>query len=87
MAFTKITYSPGDVLTSEQMNNIQDVIIKNEGNIEHHITNQNNPHNVTPQQIGAAPSFESGITTLSSHQYGNELPTAGTKGRIFFRKA
>lgn len=30
--------------------------------------------------------FAAGITVLSSNQYGNELPTAGTAGRIFFKK-
>ena len=35
---------------------------------------------------GKANTFESGITILSSHQYGPELPTAGNKGRIFFKK-
>ena len=54
MAFQKITYQPGDVLTSEQMNNIQDVIGKNEGNIDSHIANKSNPHGTTPSQIGAA---------------------------------
>ena len=29
--------------------------------------------------------FASGETVLSSYQYGTELPTAGTKGRIFFK--
>lgn len=30
--------------------------------------------------------FAAGATILSSHQYGDTLPTAGTKGRIFFKK-
>lgn len=30
--------------------------------------------------------FAAGATVLSSHQYGDTLPTAGTKGRIFFKK-
>lgn len=30
--------------------------------------------------------FAEGATILSSHQYGDTLPTAGTKGRIFFKK-
>ena len=30
--------------------------------------------------------FADGWTVLSSYQYGNTLPTAGTKGRIFFKK-
>lgn len=35
---------------------------------------------------GLANLFASGITVLSSHQYGDTLPAAGTKGRIFFKK-
>ena len=30
--------------------------------------------------------FASGATVLSSYQYGDSLPTAGTVGRIFFKK-
>jgi hypothetical protein len=30
--------------------------------------------------------FAAGATVLSSNQYGAELPAAGTKGRIFFKK-
>ena len=30
--------------------------------------------------------FASGNTVLSSYQYGDILPTAGTKGRIFFKR-
>lgn len=30
--------------------------------------------------------FASGETVLSSYQYGDELPEAGTVGRIFFKK-
>ena len=30
--------------------------------------------------------FDAGSTILSSHQYGDTLPAAGTKGRIFFKK-
>lgn len=53
MAYTKQNYQPGDVLTAEQMNKIQDAVIVNEGNIEGHIENKDNPHGVTPAQIGA----------------------------------
>ena len=35
---------------------------------------------------GKANTFASGITVLSSHQYGTSLPAAGNKGRIFFVK-
>ena len=30
--------------------------------------------------------FASGITVLSSYQYGDKLPTAGVRGRIFFKR-
>ena len=35
---------------------------------------------------GLANLFASGITVLSENQYGDELPTAGTAGRIFFKR-
>lgn len=35
---------------------------------------------------GLANLFASGATVLSSYQYGDTLPAAGTKGRIFFKK-
>lgn len=35
---------------------------------------------------GLANLFASGATVLSSYQYGDELPKAGVKGRIFFKR-
>ncbi len=35
---------------------------------------------------GLANLFASGATVLSSYQYGDELPEAGVKGRIFFKR-
>ena len=35
---------------------------------------------------GLANLFAAGATVLSSNQYGDELPEAGTVGRIFFKK-
>lgn len=35
---------------------------------------------------GLANLFASGVTVLSNYQYGDELPAAGTKGRIFFKR-
>lgn len=52
MAFEKINYVPGDVLTADQVNKMQDGIKTNEGNIESHINTSNNPHNVTKEQVG-----------------------------------
>ena len=36
--------------------------------------------------MGLKNLFASGETILSSYQYGNSLPAAGNKGRIFFKK-
>ena len=36
--------------------------------------------------VGLKNLFASGATILSSHQYGTQLPSAGNKGRIFFKK-
>ena len=36
--------------------------------------------------LGAAPAVNLGATILSSYQYGDELPTTGTAGQIFFKK-
>ena len=54
MAYERVNYQPGDVLTADQMNKIQDEIINNNGNIESHIDNKENPHGVTAAQVGAA---------------------------------
>jgi hypothetical protein len=35
---------------------------------------------------GLANLFAAGMTVLSSHQYGNDLPEPGNVGRIFFKK-
>lgn len=35
---------------------------------------------------GLANLFKAGVTILSSYQYGDELPEAGTAGRIFFKR-
>lgn len=35
---------------------------------------------------GLANLFAAGATVLSSNQYGDELPEAGVKGRIFFKR-
>lgn len=35
---------------------------------------------------GLANLFAAGETILSSHQFGDELPEAGTAGRIFFKR-
>lgn len=50
------------------------------------IPTTNGGTNATDGATGLKNLFASGATVLSSHQYGDELPSAGTKGRIFFKK-
>lgn len=40
----------------------------------------------TDGAVGLKNLFASGNTILSSYQYGDELPAAGTVGRIFYKK-
>ena len=47
---------------------------------------ENGGTNATDGSTGLKNLFADGITVLSSYQYGDELPTAGTVGRIFFKK-
>lgn len=42
--------------------------------------------NASDGATGLANLFASGETVLSSYQYGDELPEAGTVGRIFFKR-
>lgn len=42
--------------------------------------------NASDGATGLANLFAAGVTVLSSYQYGDELPEAGTVGRIFFKK-
>lgn len=42
--------------------------------------------NASNGAIGLANLFAEGATVLSSHQYGDTLPEAGTVGRIFFKR-
>lgn len=47
---------------------------------------ENGGTNATDGSTGLKNLFADGITVLSSYQYGDELPPAGTVGRIFFKK-
>ena len=47
---------------------------------------ENGGTNASDGAIGLANLFASGDTILSSYQYGDELPPAGIKGRIFFKR-
>lgn len=42
--------------------------------------------NASDGATGLANLFASGNTILSSYQYGDTLPSAGNKGRIFFKR-
>ena len=42
--------------------------------------------NASDGATGLKNLFASGATVLSSYQYGDELPAAGTAGRIFFKR-
>lgn len=42
--------------------------------------------NASDGATGLKNLFASGVTVLSSFQYGDELPEAGTAGRIFFKR-
>ena len=41
---------------------------------------------VSNTESGMTALFASGVTVLSANQYGDTLPSAGVKGRIFFKK-
>lgn len=47
---------------------------------------ENGGTNSSDGATGLANLFASGETVLSSYQYGDELPPAGTKGRVFFKR-
>ena len=50
------------------------------------ISIDNGGTNATDGATGLANLFADGATVLSSYQYGDELPEAGTAGRIFFKR-
>lgn len=47
---------------------------------------KNGGTNASDGATGLANLFAAGATVLSSNQYGDELPEAGTVGRIFFKR-
>ena len=47
---------------------------------------ENGGTNSADGAIGLANLFAAGATILSSNQYGDALPEAGTVGRIFFKR-
>ena len=50
------------------------------------ISMENGGTNASDGATGLANLFAAGATVLSSYQYGDELPEAGTVGRIFFKR-
>ena len=56
--------------TKENVNTIENSLNERIGEVEDDLAN----------------FFTSGATVLSSYQYGDELPEAGTVGRIFFKR-
>lgn len=76
-----------DVETFETKENVESLLNvkfdKPENNI---IPIANGGTNASNGATGLKNLFASGATVLSSYQYGDTLPTAGTAGRIFFKK-
>lgn len=78
------------VVTAESLKALHDY------NVETYETKANTEERITPIANGGTSAsdgatglknlFASGETVLSSYQYGDELPEAGTVGRIFFKK-
>lgn len=84
--YNKVTYGTKENVEnlSENVENLLDTKFdKPENNI---IPIENGGTNSADGAIGLANLFAAGITVLSSNQYGDTLPEAGTVGRIFFKK-
>ena len=87
----------GDLpITSEVPEKADVWIDPNESTVEeNHLTDTNNPHGVTAEQVGALPTTGGTVTgrvnlygmiVLNANTYGTSLPAAGTPGRLFFKK-
>ena len=76
-----------DVETFETKENVESLLNgkfdKPENNI---VPIANGGTNASNGATGLKNLFASGATVLSSYQYGDTLPVAGTVGRIFFKK-
>lgn len=78
----KVTYE-----TKENVNTIKDSLNKRvDESLERITPIENGGTNASDGATGLANLFASGATVLSSYQYGDELPDAGTVGRIFFKR-
>ena len=73
--------------TFETKENVADLLdAKFDKPVDNIVPLENGGTNAANGAIGLANLFASGNTVLSSYQYGDELPEAGTVGRIFFKK-
>ena len=76
-----------DVETFETKENVESLLNEKFDKPENNIVPiANGGTNASDGATGLKNLFASGATVLSSHQYGDTLPAAGTVGRIFFKK-
>ena len=74
------------VVTAESLKALHDYDKKTYVDKADVISLENGGTNATDGANGLKNLFAAGATILSSNQYGDTLPAAGTKGRIFFKK-
>ena len=76
-----------DVETFETKENVESLLNEKFDKPENNIVPiANGGTNASDGATGLKNLFASGATVLSSHQYGDPLPAAGTVGWIFFKK-
>ena len=76
-----------DVETFETKENVESLLNEKFDKPENNIVPiANGGTNASNGATGLKNLFASGATVLSSYQYGDTLPAAGTAGRIFFMK-
>lgn len=68
------------------MSEVKDKVITAESLSALHEYNENTYETKENVSEKLANLFANGMTVLSSYQYGDELPEAGTVGRIFFKR-
>lgn len=80
--YNKLTYE-----TKENVNTIETSLNGKIDEVKNRVTPiANGGTNASDGAVGLANLFASGATVLSSYQFGDELPSAGTAGRIFFKR-
>lgn len=80
--YNKLTYE-----TKENVNTVETSLNNRIDGVANRITPiANGGTNASDGATGLANLFADGATVLSSYQYGDELPEAGTVGRIFFKR-